>query len=254
MFDLIYIKYNKEKISILQVNNLDFYQAQNKYRQKQFRFFLNIVFKLFIVVLAVLIGWRFGNSDKLILIQENEQLVSFFTEKKNILERQLTDIKLKLKEANLALDTQNIRDRQSGFGRNAKNVLASSLAKGVPEEVIINNLRLLGGKRICDNFTYKELSVSTQSFIPHQNTLIILSGGLKIKAEGNIFDKTNDNPYFNPLKPLRINFKYLGNNDLIEGTLPIEKTIMAGNFSVKLEILESKIRGAVLVRYKTCKI
>jgi len=254
LFDLIYIKYNKEKISILQVNNLDFYQAQNKYRQKQFRFFLNIVFKLFIVVLAVLIGWRFGNSDKLILIQENEQLVSFFTEKKNILERQLTDIKLKLKEANLALDTQNIRDRQSGFGRNAKNVLASSLAKGVPEEVIINNLRLLGGKRICDNFTYKELSVSTQSFIPHQNTLIILSGGLKIKAEGNIFDKTNDNPYFNPLKPLRINFKYLGNNDLIEGTLPIEKTIMAGNFSVKLEILESKIRGAVLVRYKTCKI
>ena len=254
MFDLIYIKYIKEKIIILQVNNLDFYQAQNKYRQKQFRFFLNIVFKLFIVVIAVLLGWRFGNSDKLILIQENEQLVSFFTEKKNILERQLTDIKLKLKEANLALDTQNIRDRQSGFGRNAKNVLASSLAKGVPEAVIINNLRLLGEKRICDNFTYKELSVSTQSFIPHQNTLIILSGGLKIKAEGNIFDKTNDNPYFNPLKPLRINFKYLGNNDVIEGKLPIKKTIMAGNFSLKLEILESKIRGAVLVRYKTCKI
>ena len=46
---------------------------------------------------------------------------------------------------------------------------------------------------------------------------------------------------------------YLGNNDLIEGNLTIEKTIMAGNFSVILEILESKIRGAVIVRYKTCK-
>ena len=64
---------------------MDFYQAQNKYRQKQFRFILNTVFKLLIVVAAVLLGWRFGNSDKLILIQENEQLVSFFTEKKNIL-------------------------------------------------------------------------------------------------------------------------------------------------------------------------
>ena len=233
---------------------MDFYQAQNKYRQKQFRFILNTVFKLLIVVAAVLLGWRFGNSDKLILIQENEQLVSFFTEKKNILERQLTDTKLKLKEANLVLNTQNIRDRQSGPGRNAKNVLASSLAKGIPESVIIDNLRLLGGKRICNNYIYKELSVSTQSFIPHQNTLIVLSGGLKIKAQGNIFDKTNDNPYFNPLKPLRINFKYLGNNDVIEGKLPIEKTIRAGKFSVNLEILESKIRGAVLVRYKTCKI
>ena len=233
---------------------MDFYQAQNKYRQKQFRFILNTVFKLLIVVAAVLLGWRFGNSDKLILIQENEQLVNFFTEKKNILERQLTDIKLKLKEANLALDTQNIREGKSSFGRNAKNILASSLAKGVPETVIIDNLRLLGGKKICDNFRYKELSVATQSFVPHQNTLILLSGGLKIKAEGNISDKTNDNPYFNPLKPLRIIFKYLGSNELIEGNLPIEKTIMAGKFSVKLEILESKIRGAVLVRYKTCKI
>ena len=233
---------------------MDFYQAQNKYRQKQFRFILNTAFKLLIVVAAVLLGWRFGNSDKLILIQENEKLVSFFTEKKNVLERELTDIKLKLKEANLALDTQNIRDGQSSFGRNAKNILASSLAKGVPENVIIDNLRLLGKKKICDNFRYKELSVAIQSFVPHQNTLILLSGGLKLKAEGNIFDKTNDNPYFNPLNPLRIIFQYLGNNDLIEGTLPIEKTIMAGKFSVKLKIFESKIRGVILVSYKTCKI
>ena len=233
---------------------MDFYQAQNKYRQKQFRFILNTVFKFSIVVLAILLGWRFGNSDKLILIQENEQLVSLFTEKKIFLERELTDIRLKLKEANLALNTQNIRDKRSVFGRNAKNVLASSLAKGVPERVIIDNLRLLGGKKNCDQFHYKELSVATQSFIPPQNTLILLSGGLKIKAEGNIFDKTNENPYFNPLKPLRIIFKYLGNNDLVEGTLPIEKIIMAGKFSVKIDILESKVRGAVLVRYKTCKI
>ena len=78
---------------------MDFYQAQNKYRQKQFRFIFNTAFKLSIVVAAILLGWRFGNSDKSILIQENEQLVSFFAEKKNILERQLTDMKLKLKEA-----------------------------------------------------------------------------------------------------------------------------------------------------------
>ena len=233
---------------------MDFYQAQNKYRQKQYRYIFNMAFKFFIVVIAVLLGWRFGNSDKLILIQENEQLASLYTEEKIILERQLTDIRLKLKEANLALDTQNIKDKKSTFGRNAKNILASSLAKGVPEKLIIDNLRLLSGKRICDNFRYRELPVATQTFIPPQNTLILLSGGLKIKAEGNIFDKTNENPYFNPLKPLRVIFKYLGNNELIEGNIPIKKTIMAGTFSVNLEILESKVRGAVLIRYKTCKI
>ena len=233
---------------------MNFYQAQNKYRQKQIRFVISIVFKLLIIILAIVLGWTFGNSDKLILIQENKQLVNIFSEKKILLERQLTDIRLKLKEANLALVTQNIRDRQAGLGINAKNILASTLAKGVPESVIIDNLKLLGGKRNCNNFRYKELPVTTQSFVPPQNTILLLSGGLKIKAEGNIFDKTNDNPYFNPSKPLRVIFKYLGNNDYIEGNLPIKKNIMAGKFSVKLEILESKIRGVVLIRYKTCKI
>ena len=233
---------------------MDFYQAQNKYRQKQFRFVLNTIFKLLIIVLAILLGWSFGNSDKLILIQENENLASKFNEKKITLERQLTDIRLKLKESNLALNTENIRDRKSGYGRNAKNVLASSLARGVPESVIIDNLRLLGGKISCNNFRNKELSVATQLFMPPQNTLVLLSGSLKIKAEGNIFDDTNNNHYFNPSKPLRVIFKYLGNNDTIEGNLPIKKTIMAGKFSVKLELLESKVRGAVMVRYKTCKI
>ena len=119
---------------------------------------------------------------------------------------------------------------------------------------MIDNLRLLGLQKTCDNFLFKELSVTTQSFIPPQNKLILLSGGLKIKAEGNINDKTNDHPYFDPLKPLRIIFIYLGNNDQIEGTLPIKKKIFAGKFSVEIQILKSKVIGAVLVRYKTCKI
>ena len=233
---------------------MDFYQAQNKYRQKQFRFILNTLFKLFIIIIAVLVGWRFGNSDKTILIQENEKTVNKFAEKKRHLERQLTDTRLKLKEANLALDIQNIKDKQSSFGRDSKNILALNLANGVPENIIIDNLRLLGAKKTCDNFKYKELSVTTQSFIPPQNKLILLSGGLKIKAEGNINDKTNNYPYFDQSKPLRITLKYLGNNEIIEGTLPIKKIISGGKFSVLIEILKSKVRGAVLVRYKTCKI
>ena len=233
---------------------MDFYQAQNKYRQKQFRFILNLLLKLFIIILAVLVGWRFGNSDKTILIQENEKTINKFDAKKRFLERQLTDTRLKLKEANLALDIQNIKSKQSSFGRDSKNILALNLAKGVPENIIIDNLRLLSAKKTCDSFNSKELSVITESFIPPQNKLILLSGGLKIKAEGNINDKTNNHPYFDQLKPLRITLKYLGNNEVIEGILPIKKTISAGKFSVLIEVINSKVRGAVLVRYKTCKI
>ena len=233
---------------------MDFYQAQNKYRQKQLRLFLNAILKLILICLVFLCGWWFGNSDNLILIQENEKITNIFNEKKNNLERQLTDTRLKLKEANLALSTQNIRDRKTDIGKDAKKVLASSLAKGVSEKVIINNLRLLSENKICNNLKSAELAVSTQSFIPPQNTLLLLSGGLKIKAEGNISDDVYDNPYFNPSKPLRIIFIYLGSNDIIEGKLPIKKDIMAGKFSVKIEILKSNVRGAVIVSYKTCKI
>ena len=233
---------------------MDFYQAQNKYRQKQFRAILNYIFKLIIIIIAVFIGWWLGNRDKLVLIQENEKIINDFNDQKIELDRKLTDIRLKLKEANLALNTQNIRNKDTDFGRDAKNILASNLAKGVPENDIIDALRLLGYNKTCSKFDYKELAVSTQSFIPPENTLLLLSGGLKIKVEGNISDSVTDIPYFDSSKPVRVILIYLGNNDIIEGNLPITKNIMAGKFSVKIKILRSKVRGAVIVQYQNCKI
>ena len=194
-----------------------------------------------------------GTKAKVTAENSNWYEISF-NEKKDNLERQLIDIRLKLKEANLSLDTQNIKNLNSDFGREAKNLLASNLAKGVPEETIVNTLRLLGNNKICSSYQFKELPVSTQSFTPPRSILLLLSGSLKIKAEGNINDKSNDNPYFNPIKPLRITFIYFGNNDLVEGDLPISKNILAGKFSVKIKVLKSKVRGVVIVRYQTCKV
>ena len=228
---------------------MDFYQAQNKYRQKQFRSILNYFFKLLMIIIAIFIGWWLGNRDKLVLIQENEKIINDFNDQKIELERKLSDIRLKLKEANLALNTENIKNQDTDFGRDAKNILASNLAKDM-----INALRLLGYNKVCSKFDYKELAVSTQSFIPPENTLLLLSGGLKVKVEGNFSESINDNPYFDPSKPIRVIFIYLGNNDIVEGNLPITKNIMAGKFSVKIKIKKSKVRGAVIVQYQNCKI
>ena len=206
------------------------------------------------IIIAVFIGWWLGNRDKLVLIQENEKLINDFNDQKIELDRKLTDIRLKLKEANLALDTQNIKNKDNDFGRDSKNILASNLAKGVPEKDIIDTLRLLGYNKTCSKFDSKELAVSTQSFIPPENTLLLLSGGLKVKVEGNISDKVTDNPYFDPSKPIRVILIYLGNNDIIEGNLPITRNIMAGKFSVNIKIMKSKVRGAVIVQYQNCKI
>ncbi|MDC0976003.1 hypothetical protein OAS23_03330 [Alphaproteobacteria bacterium] len=233
---------------------MDFYQAQHKYRQKQLKFVFSSILKLILVLFIFLAGWWFGNNDNLILIQENERILNEFNQTKNNLERKLTDIRLKLKESNLALNTRIIKDQKTDIGENAKKILASSLAKGIPENIIINNLILLGKNKICANFQNEELAVSTQSFVPPKNTLPLLSGSLKIKAEGNISEDFSDNPNFNVSKPVRVTLIYLGNNDIIEGKLPLKKVIFADKFSVNLEILESKVRGAVIVRYKTCKI
>ena len=68
----------------------------------------------------------------------------------------------------------------------------SSLAKGIPEKTIINNLILLSKNKVCANSQNAELAVSTQSFVPPKNTLSLLSGSLKIKAEGNISQDFNE--------------------------------------------------------------
>ena len=85
---------------------MDYYQAQNKYRQKQLRFILNFCIKLLVIILTFFVGWWLGNGDKLILIQENEKIINDFNNNKVELDRKLTDTRLKLKEANLALNTQ----------------------------------------------------------------------------------------------------------------------------------------------------
>jgi hypothetical protein len=233
---------------------LDFYQAQHKYRQKQLKFVFSSILKLIFVLFIFLTGWWFGNSDNLILIQENERILNELSQTKNNFEKKITDIRLKLKKSNLALSTQIIRDQKTVIGEKAKKVLASSLAKGIPEKTIINNLILLSKNKVCANSQNAELAVSTQSFVPPKNTLSLLSGSLKIKAEGNISEGFNDNPNFDVSKPVRVTLIYLGNNDMIEGKLPLKKAIFANKFSVNLEIVNSKIKGAVIVRYKTCKI
>jgi hypothetical protein len=233
---------------------LDFYQAQHKYRQKQLKFVFSSILKLIFVLFIFLTGWWFGNSDNLILIQENERILNELSQTKNNFEKKITDIRLKLKKSNLALSTQIIRDQKTVIGEKAKKVLASSLAKGIPEKTIINNLILLSKNKVCANSQNAELAVSTQSFVPPKNTLSLLSGSLKVKAEGNISEGFNDNPNFDVSKPVRVTLIYLGNNDMIEGKLPLKKAIFADKFSVNLEIVNSKIKGAVIVRYKTCKI
>ena len=233
---------------------MDFYQAQHKYRQKQLKFVFSSILKLIFVLFIFLTGWWFGNSDNLVLIQENERILNELSQTKNNFEKKITDIRLKLKKSNLALSTQIIKDQKTVIGQKAKKVLASSLAKGIPEKTIINNLILLSKNKVCANSQNAELAVSTQSFVPPNNTLSLLSGSLKIKAEGNISGDFNDNPNFNVAKPVRVTLIYLGNNDKIEGKLPLKKAIFADKFSVNIEILKSKVRGAVIVRYKTCKI
>ena len=233
---------------------MDFYQAQHKYRQKQLKFVFSSILKLIFVLFIFLTGWWFGNSDNLILIQENERILNELSQTKNNFEKKITDIRLKLNRSNLALSTQIIKDQKTVIGEKAKKVLASSLAKGIPEKTIINNLILLSKNKVCTNSQNAELAVSTQSFVPPNNTLSLLSGSLKVKAEGNISEGFNDNPNFDVSKPVRVTLIYLGNNDMLEGKLPLKKAIFADKFSVNLEIVNSKIKGAVIVRYKTCKI
>ena len=232
---------------------MDFYQVQNKYRQKQVKSLLSFCLKFLLFFAAFICGWWFGNSDKVVLIAENEKIITEHYNKEIALERKLADAKLKLKEVNLLLSTQNIKDKNSNLGKESKNLLAYSLAKGVSEEEIINSLKLLSSKKKCNNLKLNELAVSTQSFTPPENVLSLFSGGLKLKVDGNI-NNTSKTPYFNPEKPIRAIFMYLGYSEIIEGELPIIKNIRANKFIVKVKLSRSKIRGAVMVSFQSCKI
>ena len=232
---------------------MDYYETQKKYRKKSFKLFANIFLKFFLVAISILIGWRIGASDKDILLLENEKKLKSFEVSILNLEEQLVSIKLKLKEANRALREKNIIEGKN-YGFEAKKVLAITLANGISEKKIINHLRILNAKEKCRNFISKEMSVSTENFIPPNSFLTLLGGGLRLKAEGLSIDNSTDKPFFDPNRPINVSLIYFGGKENLTEKLPITKKIYAGKFVINLIIKKSNVRGSIIVRYNTCKL
>ena len=205
------------------------------------------------IAISILIGWRIGASDKDILLLENEKKIKSFEASILNLEEQLVSIKLKLKEANRALREKNIIEGKN-YGFEAKKVLAIALANGIPEEKIINHIRILNSKEKCRNFISKEMSVSTENFIPPNSFLTLLGGGLRLKAEGVSIDNSPDKPFFDPNKPINVSLIYFGGTETLTEKLPISKKIYAGKFVINLIIKKSNVRGSIIVKYNTCKL
>ena len=232
---------------------MDYYETQKKYRNKSFKVFASFFLKVILVVISILVGWRIGASDKDILLLENEKKVKLYEVSILDLEEQLISIKLKLKEANKALREKNIIEGKN-YGFEAKKVLAIALASGISEEKIIENIRILTGKEKCRNFTSKEMSVSTENFIPPNSFLTLLGGGLRLKAEGRSINNSPDKPFFDANKPIDLSLIYFGGTETLTKKLPISKKIYAGKFVINLSIIKSNVRGSIIVKYNTCKI
>ena len=232
---------------------MDYYETQKKYRKKSLKVFINLFFKIIFVVVSMLIGWRIGASDKDILLLENEKKLKSYEVSILNIEEKLVSAKLKLKEANRALRERNIIEGKN-YGFEAKKVLAVALARGISEEKIINHLRILNAKEKCRNFSSKEMSVSTENFIPPNSFLTLLGGGLRLKAEGISIDNSPDKPFFDQNKPINVSLIYFGGTETLTEKLPISKKIYAGQFVINLNIKKSNVRGSIIVRYNTCKL
>ena len=232
---------------------MDYYETQKKYRKRSFKLFANLFFKIILISISILIGWRIGASDKDILLLENEKKVKSYEASLLNLEEQIVSIKLKLKEANKTIREKNIIEGKN-YGFEAKKVLAIALANGISEEKIINHIRILNGKEKCRNTTSKEMAVSTENFIPPNSFLTLLGGGLRLKAEGVSIDNSPDKPFFDPNKPINVSLIYFGGTETLTKKLPISKKIYAGKFVINIMIKKSNMRGSIIVSYNTCKL
>ena len=232
---------------------MDYYETQKKYRKKTLKIFANFSFKIILIIISIIIGWRIGASDKDILLLENEKKIKSYETSILNLEEQLVSIKLKLKETNRALREKNIFEGKN-YGFEAKKVLAVTLASGISEGKIIDHIRILNGKEKCRNSISKEMSVSTENFIPPNSFLTLLGGGLRLKAEGVSIDNSPDKPFFDPNKPIDVSLIYFGGTETLSEKLPISKKIYAGKFVINLKIEKSNVRGSVIVRFNTCKL
>ena len=231
---------------------MDFFQTREKYRRREMRFSLTLLFRVTLIALVAWFGWLWGTAEQKRL-QADYNLAIFESDREiQNLSRLVEKLETELTEANAQIAAGKLTDETSG---KVTKLVKAQIANGTKIEQIYAALQSLGVPTNCRLMHDAPIAVATALYGGEESRLSLFDGALRLSVEGAVNENGNKtNPWFDANQPIKVRQSYLGGQRISEERLPFSLIVPAQDWMMSLEFRKSDLSGYVNLRVKNCVI
>ena len=232
---------------------MDFFETRERYRKKEYRIYINLVFRVAMLLLVLWVGWEWGNFDQKNLYDNTKNELN----KTQIQLSKLNQKIVTLVQENKKLAAENTISELDlkGSDKILSNSIKFLLESDVSLEQIRQSLLSISSPINCRKLADENLAVATELYTGSESSLSLFQGGLLVHIDGAPYSQGNkSNPWFDPFKDIEVRLAYLGGQKIVTGKLPLNVVIPAEYWLLKAHITESNLRGYVRIMFEQCSV
>ena len=232
---------------------MDFFETRERYRKKEYRIYINLVFRVAMLLLVLWVGWEWGNFDQKNLYDNTKNELN----KTQIQLSKLNQKIVTLVQENKKLAAENTISELDlkGSDKILSNSIKFLLESDVSLEQIRQSLLSISSPINCRKLADENLAVATELYTGSESSLSLFKGGLLVHIDGAPYSQGNkSNPWFDPFKDIEVRLAYLGGQKIVTGKLPLNVVIPAEYWLLKAHITESNLRGYVRIMFEQCSV
>ena len=232
---------------------MDFFETRERYRKKEYRIYINLVFRVAMLLLVLWVGWEWGNFDQKNLYDNTKNELN----KTQIQLSKLNQKIVTLVQENKKLAAENTISELDlkGSDKILSNSIKFLLESDVSLEQIRQSLLSISSPVNCRKLADENLAVATELYTGSESSLSLFQGGLLVHIDGAPYSQGNkSNPWFDPFKDVEVRLAYLGGQKIVTGKLPLNVVIPAEYWLLKAHITESNLRGYVRIMFEQCSV
>lgn len=229
---------------------MDFFETQERYRRREMRGWLVLLFRVAIVGGALWFGWVWGKAEQSSLQAEADLVIYENNVRISGLSNEVQSLQRALAETRATVTAKSVTGKENTALR---RVIAKKIAAGVKSEQIIASMQGLGNPVNCREIARHDVAVATPLYTGPESKITLFNGGLNLHVEGSAGKKTQRNtPWFDPAQPVRVRQVFLGNQKIDSGLLPLETIIPTEDWILKLRFKRASLHGYVTSIIESC--
>jgi len=231
---------------------MDFFETQERYRRREMRNWLLLLFRVCVVAGVLWLGWLWGHAEQTSLQAEADLVIHENNQRITALSTEVQTLRQALSQAEAR---QQASELIEGKSARLQQIVAKQIARGVKPEQILQAVEGVGVPSNCREVERQNVAVATPLYAGPESKLALFGGGLNLHVEGETGKRAaRESPWFDPSLPIKVRQVFLNGQKTNSGLLPLETFIPAERWLLKLRFEKSDLRGYVGVVISSCTV